>query len=536
MLAVAGSCDRLLALSETLRQRFIELGTGEEQTVLWELGIDHRPFAGLSREPARHLRLGFFGSLMVSKAPHLLLEAFAGLPPGSATLRLYGEHAAYHSDDSYRRRLEPLLATEGVRHEGAIPHADVPRALAEIDVVVMPSIWLENSPLVIREAFLAGAPVVAAGHGGMAEMVEHERNGLLFAPGDAGDLRRSLQRFLDDPGLLPRLRAGIGPVRTIEDDAEQLIVLFRSLIGRPRRPCPRLAAVVLNYQTPQLTRLAVRSLQSSHRRVDDLIVVDNGSGDDSLDFLQKHLADVDLVSTGAKLGFSAGCNTGIKRALDRSAELILLLNGDAMVTAETVGRLEAVLTRDPEAGITGPVALALSDPLAIDSAGIRFSITSGRMHRMGAGDRFDPQSPPAGGRVAAVSGCAMLIRRQVLEQVGLLDEDYFFYFEDLDLCLRAAGAGCTTHLAGDAIVYHQGSASMPADSPDRIYYATRNHLLAASRAAPVSRSWAALRAGLIIGYNLAFALRGSGVARPAAVAAVLRGTADFLRGRLGRSR
>ena len=127
---------------------------------------------------------------MVSKAPHLLLEAASGLPPGSVSVELFGEPVDYHGDSSYRERLAPLLSQPHVQVRGRIAHDDVARVLSNLDVLVVPSIWPENSPLVIREAFLAGVPVVASRIGGIPETVTDGVNGLLFTPGDAADLRR----------------------------------------------------------------------------------------------------------------------------------------------------------------------------------------------------------------------------------------------------------------------------------------------------------------------------------------------------------
>src|SRR6185295_588387 len=114
------------------------------------------------RSESATLRLGFLGSVMWSKAPHVLLEAFGRLPPGAASVDIYGGYSAYHGDDSYRARIDALAGQQGVRLHGAIPHDQVADALASIDVLVVPSIWPENSPLVIGAAFLAGVPVVGS--------------------------------------------------------------------------------------------------------------------------------------------------------------------------------------------------------------------------------------------------------------------------------------------------------------------------------------------------------------------------------------
>lgn len=531
---IAGQVTHLLAPSHTLRRHFLEFGVPADRISHVQQGIDQRSLAGVERVPGDRLRIGFLGSMMVSKAPHLLLEAFAGLPPGAATLEVYGGFAGYHGDDSYRLTLEPLLRQPGVRHHGPVDRSEVPRALANLDVLVVPSVWLENAPFVIREAFVAGLPVVTSDLGGMAEMVDHGVNGLRFKPGDAADLRRTLRRLLDEPDLLERLRAGIPRQMTIEEDAAQLQELYlQHLRARPAPAPQRLAAVVLNFRTPQDTVLAVRSLQSSRRRPDQVVVVDNGSGDGSAELLRRRLEGVEVLDTGANLGFSGGTNVGIRRALADGADAVFLMNGDVMLAAGTLGRLERALASDLRVGLVAPVVLHRADPSRIASAGLSFRRLSGRMRHFDADRAYDPLAPPPSCRVAAVAGCAALVRREVLERVGLLDPDYFFTFEDLDLGLRAARQGFISLTVGDAVAYHAGSLSVGPRSPLRLYYATRNHLLVARRAAPLPFPLSAARAGVILVLNLAHAARCGWVPLPQAAAAVLRGALDHLRGRYG---
>src|SRR4029079_18074152 len=172
------------------------------------------PRASGQRYPCR---LGYLGSLMVSKAPHLLVESWKQLPPEASQIAIAGRFVPYHGDDSYQRQLAPVLSLPGVEHTGSLPNADVPRWLAGLDALVVPSIWEENSPLVIREAFAAGVPVVASKIGGIPELVTDEANALLFEPGNVGDLTRQLRRLTDEPDLIDRLRNGIPPPRSIED-------------------------------------------------------------------------------------------------------------------------------------------------------------------------------------------------------------------------------------------------------------------------------------------------------------------------------
>src|SRR6185295_12171966 len=107
------------------------------------------------------------------------------------------------------------------------------------------------------------------------------------------------------------------------------------------------------------------------------------------------------------------------------------------------------------AGIVGPVVLARSEPDRIASIGISYAPSTGRMRHRDAGKPMGDRQLPARGPVDGVSGCLMLITRDVFEAIGLFDEDYFFSFEDLDFCLRARRAGFTTVLATSAVTYHE---------------------------------------------------------------------------------
>jgi glycosyltransferase involved in cell wall biosynthesis len=122
-----------------------------------------------------------------------------------------------------------------VRFHGAYAPEDVPALLARTDVLVVPSIWYENSPLTVHEARIAGVPVVASGHGGLLELVEHEVDGLLFRPGSAASLRATLERLTGDRGLLERLRGASRRVDDVRDHARALEALY----ARSRHPTCR---------------------------------------------------------------------------------------------------------------------------------------------------------------------------------------------------------------------------------------------------------------------------------------------------------
>jgi GT2 family glycosyltransferase len=171
----------------------------------------------------------------------------------------------------------------------------------------------------------------------------------------------------------------------------------------------------------------------------------------------------------------------------------------------------------------------------VQSLGMRYTVTTGRMRHHAFGRRHDTLTIPALREVDGVSGCAMLVRRAVFEQVGLFFEDYFFGFEDLDLCLRARAAGFATACVSSAVVAHEGSVSIGPASPQRIYYATRNHLLLAARTSPNGRSVArSIRIASIAALNLAFALIRTSVPRREGLSAFWHALTDHRAGRYGR--
>ena len=532
--------SHFLAPSRFMRDRFVAFGVDPAKITVSEYGCDGsavgRPSSDVGRpfRASSPLRLGFLGSLMVSKAPHVLLEACEGLPAGAVTVDLFGEPVDYHGDDRYRSRLAPLLDRPWVRVHDKLPHDGVDMAYAQIDALVVPSIWLENSPLVIREAFLAGVPVVASRTGGIPETVTDNVNGLLFTPGDVEDLRRALRRLIDEPDLLPRLARGIPAVRTLADDVSATRQRYVDAVSRTAATT-RLAAVVLNYRAPDDTFLAVRSLLLSHRPIDDVIVVDNDASDACQQALAPIAARVTYLRTGRNLGFSGGMNVGIREAMARGADRVLLVNSDVIVPADSVASLERALDAAPHAGIAGPAVMARHAPDRVASLGMSYRRDTGRMRHRGVGLRLPDASGPAITDVEGVSGCFMLISRRVLDATGLLDEDYFFGFEDLDFCLRARDAGFRTIVSRAATVLHEGGRSMGADAPQRFYYGARNQLLMARRTSPDAGAiGSAGRAGVIVALNMAHAARARGGSLGARLSAAARGTRDYLRGRLGR--
>jgi glycosyltransferase involved in cell wall biosynthesis len=188
-----------------------------------------------SKKPCGRIRIGYVGQIVEIKGVDVLLSAFlSGSLTESARLTLYGDPS---TDPHYMKRLNAMAAGNdaGIRFHGPFAHDSLGEVLSEIDVLVVPSRWHENNPRVIQEAFAGGTPVVASNVGGISEFVQHEKNGLLFERENAQDLGRQLKRIVDEPQLLKQLRNGIGSVKTIEEEVDELEAIYRDLISKKQK-------------------------------------------------------------------------------------------------------------------------------------------------------------------------------------------------------------------------------------------------------------------------------------------------------------
>ncbi len=228
--------DLVICPSRYLIGKFAEFGFKTERFLFVRQGLaapdTARPDS--RRADGDGLRLGYVGQIKTHKGVDLLIDAVVGLLNNqeNVSLDIWGtdtESPAYAAALKRRSAHHPAIRWNG-RYLGA----EVWNVLADMDVLVMPSRWYENSPNSILEAYYMGIPAVVTNLGGMAELVGHEKSGLLFELNDAGDLRRQIRRLIHEPGLLERLRAGIPPVKTIDEEMEEILSHYHRLIERVR--------------------------------------------------------------------------------------------------------------------------------------------------------------------------------------------------------------------------------------------------------------------------------------------------------------
>ena len=214
--------ERFLSPSRFLREKFIEWGVPAEQIMFLRTGIDLEHFKPRPRTQSEILRVAFIATFAPHKGAHILLEAWEQLDPrlrARAVLKLIGP-AQYHPD--YVRRLEQHAAALGVELAGPLAREDVAIELSNTDLLVVPSVWYENSPLVILEALAARTPLLVSDIGGMAELVEEGQSGFRFAVGDATALASRLSSLIEDRSQLERLYRVEEPIKRVDEDAAQL--------------------------------------------------------------------------------------------------------------------------------------------------------------------------------------------------------------------------------------------------------------------------------------------------------------------------
>ncbi len=240
---------------------------------------------------------------------------------------------------------------------------------------------------------------------------------------------------------------------------------------------PLVAVVVLNWNGLEDTAECLASVDQVSYPDLLRIVVDNGSTDGSVDELAARFPDWMLLRNPRNLGYAEGNNVGIRHALSNGADYVMLLNNDTRIDREAVTRLVGVAENEPSIGVLGPRIYHWDQPDLIWCDGGTVDPVTVEPRHAGLLQR----DADRGSTVVAteyVSGCALMARASVLQQVGMLDEDYFLVFEEVDLCARVRARGFSAVVVPDARVWHKVSVSFGGgESQTYLYYFHRNNLL-----------------------------------------------------------
>ena len=228
---VFGAVDLFVAPSEAVAREHRLIGVPEAKLVVSDYGFPAGKPIRRFREPGSPVRIGFVGTLVRHKGVHILIDAARAWPAGRFEIEIHGSRDPF---PDYSSRL--VRSAEGlpIRFCGPFDPSESAAIYGRFDLLVVPSLWPENSPLVIHEAFMAGVPVAGADTGGIPGLVSQGVNGVLFEPGSADALASEVRPFIDDPAGLARLASGVPAVKTIEADAREWEERYEAVIARRR--------------------------------------------------------------------------------------------------------------------------------------------------------------------------------------------------------------------------------------------------------------------------------------------------------------
>src|SRR4029453_16294494 len=217
--SAASEFDLLIGPSPSIVAEFKALGVATGRLDVADYGFRPTlPSGSTSSTSAstRPLRVGYVGTLVWHKGVHVLIDAIRQMPSDQAEVSIFGDTDTF---PDYTAELRAAARGLRVRFMGRFERHRVADIYSQLDVLVVPSLWLENSPLVIHEGFMAGVPVVGARIGGITDLVRDGENGLLYSPKSSSALASALSRLATDRSRLLALRARPTPVRSIDDDA-----------------------------------------------------------------------------------------------------------------------------------------------------------------------------------------------------------------------------------------------------------------------------------------------------------------------------
>jgi glycosyltransferase involved in cell wall biosynthesis len=234
VLPAFAAADLLVSPSRFLREKLLATGAFDPHLFVYSdngLRTDHVAALDKRPDPEGRLRVGFVGSLVWYKGVDVLLKAMRRLTGKPVVARIFGGFDP--AKDPHHRELAEL-AGPNVEFRGRFDNARLSEVYAELDLLVVPSVWYENSPITIHEAYLTRTPVLASRLGGMAEYVRDGVDGLLFEPGSDADLAATIERFLGDRELLGRLSRDFMRVKTIDENGAETEFRYRALIAQQR--------------------------------------------------------------------------------------------------------------------------------------------------------------------------------------------------------------------------------------------------------------------------------------------------------------
>ncbi|MBN1568195.1 MAG: glycosyltransferase family 2 protein [Acidobacteria bacterium] len=245
------------------------------------------------------------------------------------------------------------------------------------------------------------------------------------------------------------------------------------------KPNPFIIAIILNNNRREDTLSCLDSLKKNLYPNISIILLDNNSSDGSVETIAAAHPDVEIIPLKQNLGYAGNNNVGIGLAIEKKAEWVIVLNEDTILAPDCLNKLIEAGETDPRIGIVGPMVYHHDEPNVIQSAGGKLSRHWESLH-LGQNE-YDGGQYMQLHDVDWISGCALMVRRAVIEQVGKMDERYFCYWEETEWCIRAAKSEWRIVHVPQAKLWHKGVLRDYQPAPHVTYYSARNRLLTLSK-------------------------------------------------------
>ena len=252
---------------------------------------------------------------------------------------------------------------------------------------------------------------------------------------------------------------------------------------------PQVAVVILNTNRRNDTLACLESLNRSTYENLAITVLDNASTDGSVEAIRAQFPQVQVVPLSENKGYAGNNNVGIRLAVAQGADWVFVLNEDTLLAPDCIEQLVAAGTSHPQIGIVGPMVYHADEPDVIQSAGGLLD-AAWRPKHAGQNEPDTGQFPEIR-PVDWISGCALMIRRETIEDIGLLDERFFYYWEETEWCFRAKKHGWQILHVPQAKLWHKGVQRDYKPSPTVTYYNTRNRLLFLAKHRAPLNAWLA---------------------------------------------
>ena len=444
--------DIIAAPSQYLFYKYTSYNLGLNNIEILPLGI--KPVEICRRNNNRNnINFGYIGSIQKLKNIEYLVDEFVTLK-GNSKLIIRG--------NGLKKSIEELKSKikffDNIDYKGPYSPTELPQILSEFDVLIVPS-YIENYPLVVREALSAKIPVIASNVGGIPEIITHMENGILFNPKIKGELKKHLINIVRKPELIKNLKKNIKVPKTINEEVKEWEEKYLRLVF-PKNKKVTCSIIIPVFNRVEFTKKCIEAiLRNTPSELYEIIVIDNASSDKTKMFLSNIENRIKVIYNKKNIGFAKACNQGANIGISK---YLLFLNNDTEVQPGWMNALIEVLDEDESVAAVGSKMLFPDN--SIQHAGVVIINDQKLPDPLVARHiyyRQDCNYPMANvmSTYQALTAACMLVRKSSFKAVGGFDEKYWNGYEDIDLCFKLQKHGSLLIYQPKSVVIHYESKS-----------------------------------------------------------------------------